>query len=106
MSMSDKLLMIWVIVCITCLLVAFGYWIGNRPDKQPEIKELTLEEQQRLIEVPEMILFEFTTGGEFAKTFKPQLFLKITGTDLSRCFIDGRLRVDLDGEIYWIRLEK
>ena len=25
---------------------------------------------------------------------------------LSRCFIDGRLRVDLNGEIYWIRLEK
>lgn len=55
---------------------------------------------------PLQILMEFTSEGEFAKTFRPQLFLKITNTDLSRCFIDGRLRVDLDGEIYWIRLER
>jgi len=59
-----------------------------------------------IIEEPEEILFEFTTGGVLKDNYKPQLFLKITGTDLSRCFIDGRLRVDLNGEIYWIRLEK
>ena len=55
---------------------------------------------------PEMILFEFTAKGEFAKEFKPQLFLKIINTDLSRCFIGDSLRVDLNGEIYWIRLER
>ncbi len=55
---------------------------------------------------PEHILFQYTTTGQLAKTFKPQWFLKVVGTDLDKCFIDGRLRLNLNGEIYWIRLEK
>ena len=58
------------------------------------------------IDEPEQIMIEFTTEGEFAKEFKPQLFLKVTGTDLSRCLIGDRLRVELNSEIYWMRLEK
>ena len=69
--------------------------------------EARIEEEKGLaIDEPEMILFEFTTEGEFAKEFRPQLFLKITNTDLSKCFIGDRLRLDINGEIYWIRLEK
>lgn len=64
------------------------------------------EEKGLTIDEPEMILFEFATEGEFAREFRPQLFLKITNTDLSRCFIDNRLRIDLNGKTYWIRLEK
>jgi len=65
-----------------------------------------LSEKVFEIEAPEEILYQFTTTGEWKESFKPQLFLKVTDTDLSRCFIDGRLRVDLNGEIYWIRLEE
>ena len=58
-------------------------------------------------EEPLQIIMEFATAdGEWQKEFRPQLFLKITNTDLSRCFIDGRLRLDLNGEIYWIKLER
>jgi len=79
----------------------------KQPWTQDEIKDwqetlITLDTEEE----PEEILFEFTTGGVLKDDFKPQLFLKITNTDLSRCFIDGRLKVDLNGEIYWIRLEK
>ena len=205
MKIKDKLLMIWAIVMITCLLVAFGYWIGDKvfpngaegeakeehtltqnediviyydymeytPSTaivfgenvgkiswdngvmvfegnaevsadlffayvlKPMIDEYIKSEMEKekdfhkkewidpgindtgsqkpdtyfnsdwgIIEEPEEILFEFTTGGVLKDNFKPQLFLKITNTDLSRCFIDGRLKVDLNGEIYWMRLEK
>ena len=58
------------------------------------------------IEEPEMTLIEFTTEGEFAKTFKPEWFLKVNNTDLSKCLTDNRLRINLNGEIYWIRLEE
>jgi hypothetical protein len=51
-------------------------------------------------------MIEFTTEGEFTKEFKPQLFLKVTGTNLSKCLINDRLRIELNGEIYWIRLER
>ena len=53
----------------------------------------------------EMILFQITTTGEFAKTFKPEWFLKVDA-DLSRCLIDDRLRIKLNGDIYWIKFEK
>jgi len=64
------------------------------------------EEDELMTEEPEMIIFEFTSGDEFAKTFFPQTFLRINNTDLSNCLIDNRLRLNLNGEIYWIRLEK
>jgi len=150
--MKDKLLMIWAIVMITCLSIAFGYWIGdkalqidnlfnddievfeqlkiyiddyidNKIAEKEAIKDkgfiiIDPEENKpfeyfnpdwETFDMPssnEEILFEFTTGGVLKDNFKPQLFLKITGTDLSRCFIDGRLKVDLNGEIYWVRLER
>ena len=69
--------------------------------------EARIEEGKGLsIDEPEMILFEFAAKGEFAKEFKPQLFLKVTNIDLSKCFINDRLRLDLNGKIYWIRSEK
>jgi hypothetical protein len=53
-----------------------------------------------------MILFRHVTAGEFAKEFRPSLFLEVVNTELDECFIDNRLRVSLNGEIYWIRLER
>ena len=192
MGMRDKLLMIWAIVLITCLLMAFGYWIGEKADTNAQIEDTIFDDDSLIIgttdssilmkyvpstaivfgenigkiswdngvmifegnaevsadlffayvlkpmideyiksemekekdfhkkewidpgindtgsqkpdtyfnsdwgiiEEPEEILFEFTTGGVLKDNFKPQLFLKITNTDLSRCFIDGRLKVD------------
>jgi len=38
--------------------------------------------------------------------FKPTNFIGIINTDLSECFQDNRLRLNLNGEIYWIKLEK
>ena len=58
-----------------------------------------------IIEEPEQIMILFTTSFDYVQ-YKPTLFLKVMNADLSRVFIDGRLRVDLNGEIYWIRLEK
>ena len=54
---------------------------------------------------PEHILFQYATTGQFAKTFQPEWFLKIVDTDLSKCFVDNRLRLEINGKIYWIRLE-
>jgi len=59
-----------------------------------------------IIDKPETILFQYTTEGEFAKEFNPQWFLEVVNTDMSRCLIDSRLRLKLNGEIYWMRLEK
>jgi len=73
-----------------------GNYIAELEEK---VEELTIEEG-------EDILFQFTTEGEFSKTFIPDLFLKIVNTDMSKCLIDDRLRLDLNGEIYWIRLER
>ena len=89
-----------------CTLILAGILLvflilSNIPNKADADNNMVLD-----IEVPEEILFEFTTGGVLKDNFKPQFFLKITDTDLSRCFINGRLRVNLNGEIYWIRLEK
>jgi hypothetical protein len=47
-----------------------------------------------------MYLFSCNIDG-----FKPTKFLEITGVDMSECYIDGRLRVVIDDEICWIRLE-
>ena len=58
------------------------------------------------IDEPEMILFEFVAEGEFAKEFRPQLFLKITNVDMSKCLIGDNLRIKINDEKYWIRLEK
>ena len=81
-------------------------WVWMLPLLIWLILTTTANEPELIIEAPEEILYQFTTTGEWKESFSPQLFLKITDTDLSRCFIDGRLRVDLNGEIYWIRLEK
>lgn len=63
-------------------------------------------EKKELVEIPEMILFRHVTSGEWSKEFKPTVFLDVVNTDLSKCFIDSRLRINLNGEIYWIRLEE
>lgn len=68
--------------------------------------ELEKEETEPTIEVGEMILFRHVTSGEFAREFKPTIFLDVVNTDLSECIIDGRLKLNLNDEIYWIRLEK
>lgn len=64
----------------------------------PDIETITKESED--------ILFQFTTTGEFSKYFEPIYFLKVEGTDLSKCLINDRLRINLDGKIYWIRLEE
>lgn len=77
-------------------------YIDNYIESEMKKEELI----EPMLEVPEMILFRHVTSGEFAKDFKPTSFLDIVDTDLSECFIDGRLRLNLNGEIYWMRLEK
>lgn len=74
------------------------HWIRLEKDSEEEIEST--------IEVGEMILFRHVTSGEFAREFKPTFFLEVVNTELSRCFVDDRLRISLNGEIYWIRLEK
>jgi len=55
---------------------------------------------------PEEILFAITTGGVLKENFKPQEFLRVTDTDLSRCFINNRLKINLNGKRYWIQVEE
>lgn len=52
----------------------------------------------------EHILFQYTTTGQLSKTFKPEWFMKIVDTDLSKCFVDNRLRIEINGETYWIQV--
>ena len=96
----------WVLIMV--IAFAFGHWLSDRalPEKVIDKPDEYYNPDWGTIDEPEEILFEFTAGGVLKDNFIPQVFLKITGTDLSRCFIDGRLRVDLNGEIYWIRLER
>lgn len=68
--------------------------------------EIEKEEAIESIGIPKMILFRHVTSGEWAKNFQPTIFLDVVDTDLSKCFIDDRLRLNLNGEIYWIRLER
>lgn len=56
--------------------------------------------------LPEHILFQYTTSGQLSKTFKPEWFMKIVGTDLSKCFVDNKLKIEINGEIYWLKVEK
>ena len=66
------------------------------------VSEMEKEELIELIlEEPEHIMYQFYTDFD---EFQPVWFLKVVNTDMSKCFIDGRLRINLNGEIYWIQL--
>lgn len=54
----------------------------------------------------EQIMYRYVTSGEWAETFKPEWFLEVINTDMSKCLINDRLRINLNGKIYWIRLEE
>jgi len=83
--------------------IFFEAWLKPTID---EYIEYELAKEELTIEVPEQILIEFTSTGEWKDTFKPSIFIKVTDTDLSQCFINDRLKLDLNGKIYWIRLEE
>ena len=80
---------------------------GYIENKQKEGITITEEPDELLtIDEPEEVLVQLTTCGVLKDNFRPQLFLKVTDTDLSRCLIDDKLRIDLNGEIYWIKLQR
>ena len=81
-------------------IIFFEYFLRPYID---EYIESGMEKEELTIEEPEQIMYLFTTSFD---NYKPQWFLKVVDTDMSRCFINGRLRLNLNGEIYWIRLEK
>jgi hypothetical protein len=79
--------------------IFFEGWLKQFVDEY--IKSET--EKEELIEEPEQIMYLFSTSFD---NYRPQWFLKVIDTDMSKCLIDGRLRLELNGEIYWMRLEK
>ena len=103
MNERHKLVLIWLIILVIGLAIAFGYWLGNRNETSNSLTDST--EPVTIEKSGEDILFQFTTTGELSKRFKPVYFLKVEGTDMSKCFTDNRLRINLNGEVYWIRLE-
>ena len=75
---------------------------GSRRIDEYIVSEMEKEELIELIlEEPEHIMYQFYTDFD---EFQPVWFLKVVNTDMSKCFIDGRLRINLNGEIYWIQL--
>lgn len=68
------------------------------------IKSELEEEIELTIEVPEAIMYVFDTSFDY-ETYQPVWFLKVISTDMSKCLIDNRLRINLNGKIYWVRLE-
>lgn len=183
MNMRIKLIGIWGIILTIILLIAFGYWIGDKRDSanvennsqtvtgdvppgyypfwfamrdepavsfmsrpggitfgdnvgrifwdkgimifegnveksaeiffegylKPLIDEYIVSEMEKeevielILEEPEEIMYQFYTDFD---EFQPIWFLEVVKTDMSKCFIDGRLRLNLNGKIYWIRLEE
>lgn len=86
--------------------IFFEVWLKPYIDEYIESEMEKKELIEVMLEEPEMILFRHVTSGEFAWEFKPTIFLEVVNTDLSRCLIGDRLRLDLNGKIYWLRLEE
>jgi len=105
-SFKISLAVIGVLVLLFAAICgAYSIFTGKLPITDIETTKLK-EKNELTIEEPEQILFEINTSGEFAKDFKPQWFLRVTGTDLSRCLINNRLRISLDDKIYWVKVEE
>jgi len=101
------------IILLIILLITFGYLLSTMADAK--LSDETLEEVERLrmkhygsgklIYVPNDsdILIKLTPK-------KPEYFFVIEDVpnwyDSSDYFIDDRLKILINGEIYWIRLEK
>ena len=82
----------------------FRQWdLYNIPCTQYNSEELYTYPES---EIPEETLLEFTTGGVLKDDFKPVNFIKVTDVDISKCFINDRLRISLNGKRYWLRLEE
>lgn len=134
LNINKTFCLVFVIIVLILFALTFVFWLGYKVGTtKSEIvwshgdfsnetaveyanskTEIMIDTNNKLIdliksvtvETPEMILFRHVTSGEWAKEFKPTIFLDIVNTDLSECFIDDRLRLNLNGKIYWIRLEK
>ena len=101
-------------IVVLCILIFAGCNIAQeqRIAKTNEIldtykralEEWAYPEEELVITMPVTILFWYE-GYDYFKDV-PMIFLRITNTNLSKCFINNRLKVDLNGEIYWIRLER
>jgi len=64
-----------------------------------------LEKGELAIEVPEVDLILITASGYEVDPI-PDAFIKTRGFDPSKYLQDSRLKLDIEGKIYWIRLEE
>jgi len=70
-----------------------------------EYIEFELEGIKVEVEIPEVDLIVITASGYEVDPI-PDAFIKTRGFDTSEYLQDGRLKLDIEGKIYWIRVEE
>lgn len=102
---SRKVLTVFLGILLIASIITLLIILTTNKLEIPIPEPLVTEEKELIMNEPEVdLLLIIASGYEIPPM--PDSFIKTRGFNPSKYIIDNRLKLDIEGEIYWIRLER